>query len=323
MSKQLTLEQRYEIQALLNAKHRKNFIAKQLGVNKSTITRELQRNSGKRSYNAQKAQELYKERKNDVFRKIYFTTSMEKIVTEKIKLDWSPEQIVGFCKKQDIPMVSHETIYKYVYTDKEQGGNLHTHLRTARSKRKPKHNKKKGKFSIKDRVFIKDRPPIVDSKERYGDWEVDTIIGANQKGAILGVVERKSMFTLYVKTQGKKAESIKHEIINLLAPYKRIVHTITSDNGTEFAEHKTIAKKLDCDFFFADPYSSWQRGLSEYTNKLIRQYIPKKTNFENISPKYINQVCFKLNTRPRKELNYYSPLQVLLGFIENSVAFKT
>lgn len=323
MSKQLTLEQRYEIQALLNAKHRKNFIAKQLGVNKSTITRELQRNSGKRSYNAQKAQELYKERKNDVFRKIYFTTSMEKIVTEKIKLDWSPEQIVGFCKKQDIPMVSHETIYKYVYTDKEQGGNLHTHLRTARSKRKPKHNKKKGKFSIKDRVFIKDRPPIVDLKERYGDWEVDTIIGANQKGAILGVVERKSMFTLYVKTQGKKAESIKHEIINLLAPYKRIVHTITSDNGTEFAEHKTIAKKLDCDFFFADPYSSWQRGLSEYTNKLIRQYIPKKTNFENISPKYINQVCFKLNTRPRKELNYYSPLQVLLGFIENSVAFKT
>jgi len=323
MSKHLTLEQRYEIQALLNAKHKKNFIAKQLGINKSTITRELQRNSGKRSYNAQRAQELYNERKNDVFRKVRFTKGMKEIVKEKIKDYWSPEQIVGFCRREAIAMVSHETIYQFIYADKEQGGNLYTRLRTARCKRKPKYNKRKGKFSIKDRVFIKDRPVIVDAKERYGDWEADTIIGANQKGAILGVVERKSMFALYVKTHGKKAESIKHEMINLLAPYKKMVHTITSDNGTEFTEHKAIAKKLNCDFFFADPYSSWQRGLSENTNKLIRQFIPKKSNFENISQEYINRICFKLNTRPRKKLNYRSPLQVLLGNTENLVAFKT
>ena len=323
MSKQLTLEQRYEIQALINAKHKKNFIAKQLGVNKSTITRELQRNSGKRSYNAQKAQALYKERKKDVFRKVRFTEGMKKMVKEKIRDCWSPEQIVGYCRRQDIAMVSHETIYQFIYADKEQGGELYKYLRTARSKRKPKHNKKKGKFSIKDRVFIKDRPKIVDLKERYGDWEADTIIGANQKGAILGVVERKSMFVLYVKTNGKKADSIKHEMINLLAPYKSLIHTITSDNGTEFCEHKAIAKKLKCDFFFADPYSSWQRGLSENSNKLVRQYIPKKSNFENISQEYINHICFKLNTRPRKKLNYMTPLQVLLGNTENSVAFKT
>lgn len=323
MSKQLTLEQRYEIQALLNAKHRKNFIAKQLGVDKSTITRELQRNSGKRVYNAQKAQELYKERKNDVFRKVRFTEKMKEIVRAKIKDYWSPEQIVGFCRREAIAMVSHETIYQFIYADKEHGGDLHTYLRTARCKRKPKYNKRKGKYSIKDRVFIKDRPLIVNTKERYGDWEADTIIGANQKGAILGVVERKSMFALYVKTNGKKSESIKHEIINLLAPFKSMVHTITSDNGTEFSEHKAIAKKLQCDFYFADPYSSWQRGLNENTNKLIRQHIPKKSNFDNISQEYINNVCFKLNTRPRKKLNYMTPLQVLLGNTKNLVAFKT
>lgn len=323
MSKQLTLEQRYEIQALINAKHRKNFIAKQLGVDKSTITRELQRNSGKRSYNAQKAQELYNERKKDVFRKIRFTESMKKFVIEKIKDCWSPEQITGYCKRQSIPMVSHETIYQFIYTDKEKGGDLYKYLRTARCKRKPKKNKRKGKFSIMDRVFIKERPAIVDAKERFGDWEADTIIGANHKGAILGVVERKSMFALYVKTNGKKSESIKHELINLLAPFKKLVHTITSDNGTEFAEHKAIAKKLQCDFFFADPYAAWQRGLNENTNKLIRQYIPKKTNFENISQEYLNNICLKLNTRPRKKLNYLSPLQVFLGNLENFVAFNT
>ena len=323
MNKHLTQEQRYEIQALLKAKIKKSFIAKILNVHKSTITREIKRNSNKRSYNAKKAQIYYEERKSDSYKKSYFDSNMKKFVAEKLQQQWSPEQISGFCRTNNIKMVSYETIYKFIYTDKENGGLLYTNLRTGRPKRKFKQNKKKGKFTIKDRIFINERPDIVNNKERFGDWEADTIIGANRKGAILGVVERKSMFAIYVKTNGKKAESIKHEIINALAPYKKRVYTITSDNGTEFSEHKYIAEKMNCDFYFAEPYSSWQRGLSENTNKLIRQYIPKNTNFANIEQKYINDICLKLNSRPRKKLNYMTPTQVFLGNIENSVAFIT
>ena len=199
MRKQLTLEQRYEIQALLKANHSKSFIAEQIGVHKATVTREIQRNSGKRTYNAVNAHQYYKERKKDVIKRKRLTDSIKKFIDAKIRQEWSPEQIVGHCKRYNIEMVSHETIYQHIYSDQIQGGTLYTHLRTARPKRKPKHNKKKGRFTIKDRVFISQRPKIVDSKQRYGDWEVDTIIGANRKGAILGVVERKSMFALYVR----------------------------------------------------------------------------------------------------------------------------
>ncbi len=323
MSKQLTVEQRYEIQALIKAKHTKTFIAKQINVSKSTITRELRRNSCKRTYNAKRAEALYRERKSDVFKKQYFSDRMKNIVVEKLQIQWSPEQIAGYCKVQNVPMVSYETIYKFIYKDKENGGNLYSNLRTKRPKRKSKLNKKKGKFTIKDRVFIDKRPGVVNNKDRLGDWEADTIIGANQKGAIMGLVERKSMFAIYVKTNGKKAVALKHEMINALAPYKEKVFTITSDNGTEFAKHKEIAKKLQCDFYFANPYSSWQRGLCENTNKLVRQYIPKKTNFDNVNQHFINQVSFKLNTRPRKKLNYLTPIQVFLGSTEKSVAFIT
>lgn len=324
MSKQLTLKQRYQIQALLDAGHKKSFIAQALQIHKSIITRELQRNIGKGNYKAEQAQILSDQRRSDALKHKKFDGRIKKIIEQKIQLEWSPEEITGYCKANNINMVSHERIYQYIYENRNQGGTLYLHLRTVRPKRKKRSKYKRLQYGIADRVFIDHRPDIVNKNERFGDWETDTIIGAYHKGAILTIVERKSMYAIAVKTNGKKADSISHEMINGLAPYKDFVHTITSDNGTEFAEHKYIAKKMNADFFFAHPYSSWERGLNEYTNKLIRQYIPKKTNFDFVHQDYINHVIFKLNNRPRKKLGFKTPQQIFLANFEKpKVAFIT
>lgn len=168
--------------------------------------------------------------------------------------------------------------------------------------------------------MIDQRPEIVNTKERYGDWEVDTIIGKNHNSAIVTLTERKSQFELMAKTDGTKAESIKKQMINLLAPFKTFVKTITSDNGKEFTEHQIIAKKLNSKFYFAEPYSPWQRGLNEYNNKLIRQYLPKKTDFNLINNQTINMIISKLNNRPRKLLGYKTPNEVFLTNFNPSVA---
>ena len=181
-----------------------------------------------------------------------------------------------------------------------KGGTLYLHLRTVRRWRKKRLNRKHQRGQIPNRIMINQRPEVVDTKERFGvpiaiGREVDTIIGKNHKTAILTATERKSQFELMVKTDGTKAESIRKQMINLLAPFKALVKTITSDNGKEFAKHQEIAEKLETDFYFADPYSPWQRGLNEYNNKLIRQYLPKKTDFNLINNKTINMIIRLLN----------------------------
>jgi len=211
-------------------------------------------------------------------------------------------------------MVSHERIYQYIYQDKENGGKLFEHLRTGKKKYKKRYGKHKNrKIIIKNKVSIDGRPEIINNKQRYGDWEIDTIIGKNHKGAIVTVVERKSSLILIRKLMGKNASELAIETIRLMMPYKELVHSITSDNGLEFANHEYIAQKLNAHFYFAHPYSSWERGLSEYSNKLIRQYIPKKSSFNEFSTEYLNEVNMKLNNRPRKLLNFNSPLNVFIN----------
>jgi IS30 family transposase len=156
-------------------------------------------------------------------------------------------------------------------------------------------------------------PDVVAKKQRFGDWEIDLIEGAGHKSFALTLVERKAQFALIVKASDKQADTIQTKIINALAPYKELVHTITSDNGKEFANHQFVAQKLNADYYFADPYSSWQRGLNEYTNKLYRQYLPKKSNFKNYETRYFVEITNKLNNRPRKLLGYKTPLQVFIA----------
>jgi IS30 family transposase len=306
--KQITKEQRYQIEAYLKAGKSKDFISIQLSVNRSSIYREVKRNSQKRGvYNAFYAQMLCDERKERLKRKRSFNQVKEDLIKGYIeKEQWSPEQIVGYCKNNGIDMVSHERIYQYIRQDKELGGSLFKHLRHRLKHRKRPVGQKHS--SIKNRISIDKRPKIIDNKERFGDWEIDTIIGKEGKGAIVTIVERTTAFFMMRKLpQGKNAEGLAYHVINMLKPYKNMIHSITADNGTEFAEHMKISKTLETGFFFAHPYSSWERGLNEYTNKLIRQYIPKKTEIQNLNEKYIAEIQYKINRRPRKKLNFDSP----------------
>ena len=313
--KHLTIVQRHEIKALYQAGHSSSFIGTQLGIHKSTVCRELRRNARQwGSYDPNVAQQIANDRKERFSLNRKFTVGMERFIREKLQSQqWSPEQIKGYCKRNDIPMVSHQRIYQFIYQDKFNDGELYKNLRTATKKRRKKYGGPKPNHTLANRTSIDLRPEVVNNKERFGDWEIDTIIGKNRKGAILTVVERKSAFLLMTKLNGKNADELAKSTIRLLAPYKDKVHTITSDNGTEFARHKRIAKKLNAKFYFAHPYSSWERGLNEYTNKLIRQYIPKKSSFESINHQFINDINLKLNMRPRKNLMYNSPLKVYLS----------
>jgi len=316
-NKQLTPGQRNKLEVLLQTKTPVKIIVQLLDTDKSTIYREINRNKMKRgSYSANFAQQLATERKERFSRPRKFTVQVQKFVVEKLtKEQWSPEQIVGFSALNHIPMVSHQRIYQFIRQDKKDGGMLWTHTR-----HKLKHRKRPvtGKqVNIKNKVSIELRPAIVGAQGRYGDWEIDTIIGENQKGAILTMAERKTGFLLMEKMEfGKQAEGLAKAAIRMLFAYKNTVHTITSDNGSEFAQHELIAKKLDADYYFAHPYSSWERGLNEYTNKLIRQYIIKGSNFDLYDSEYIKLVQNKINRRPREKLNFQTPSKIFFAALK-------
>jgi IS30 family transposase len=320
--KQLTFEQRYTIECLLKTKQSKLLIAQTLGINLSSIYREIKRNSKpKGSYNSRYAQMLAKERKDLGHLKKRLSARMIRIIKEKLLLQWSPEQIKGWCDKQEYDMVSHERIYQYIWEDKKQGGTLYLDLRTGQKKYKKRYGVKSSRGQIPNRVSIEKRPKIVEEKTRVGDFESDLIIGKNQKGVLLTIIDRYSSFVFIENVKNKEAANVTKMTVNALAPHKKWVHTITNDNGKEFAEHQKIAEKLACSVFFAHPYSSWERGLNEYTNKLIRQYFPKNKTLENISQKRIWEVVEKLNNRPRKKLGYKTPKQVFYQYIYQSNKF--
>ncbi len=313
--KHLTVEQRYEISTYLKCGKTISFIAQALGYNKSSISREIQRNSTKTGkYNPKFAQELSQEKKERFCKNRKFTKQVEIFIVEKIeKEQWSPKQIQGYCKRKSIPMVSHERIYQFVRYDKKEGGDLYLNLR-----HKLKHRKRPiGKFiPIKNRVSIDQRPDIVNQKGRFGDWEIDTIIGHNQKGAIVTITERTTNFFLMKKlNKGKNAEALAEVVIKMLLPYKAHILSITADNGTEFAQHEKIAKALNTKVYFTHPYSSWEKGLIEYTNKLIRQYIPKKSNFNEFNELKIKQIQAKINARPREKLEFDNPMKIFYNLV--------
>ena len=316
----LSKEQRYQISVLLKAGHKVGFISEQLNLHRSTLYREIKRNSRVRgSYDAYSANQYAEIRKERFAKTRKLNRKMIAFIKEKLEEEqWSPEQIKGYYDKNNIAMVSHERIYQFIYQDKENGGSLYKHLRTGEKKYRKRYGKHKNRrIVIKNKVSIDERPEIINNKERFGDWEIDTIIGKNHIGAIVTIVERKSGFILLRKLNGKNASELAKQTIRLMMPYKELVHSITSDNGTEFANHEYIAHKLDADFYFAHPYSSWERGLSEYSNKLIRQYVPKKSCFNQFSNEYLHEVNTKLNNRPRKLLNFYSPNNVFINSFLN------
>lgn len=317
--KQLTCEQRYAIRILKEKDYLQKDIAEAIGVNKSTISRELKRNSGKRGYRPKQAQRLAEHRRRDKSPPRIVTDTWNK-VKSYVKEDWSPEQISGRLKEKDDISISHEWIYQFIIKDKQAGGDLYTHLR-CRSKRKKRYGTDERRGTIKNRKSIEDRPAIVAAKKRIGDWEADTIIGKAHQGAIVSLTERKTKMCLIYKVERKTADLVKRAMNKLLLPLKEIVYTITSDNGKEFAMHEETAKALETDFYFAHPYASYERGLNENTNGLIRQYFPKDRDFRTITDEEIIMVMKKLNNRPRKTLGFLTPNEV---FFDNyKVALTT
>lgn len=303
---QLTQVQRYQIYTLLKMEHTQTQIANCLGVNKSTISRELSRNRGQRGYRPKQAHQKAQERRAQNGPRI--AAQDWQLVEEKLRLDWSPEQISAWLKRYKAIQISHESIYQYVYADKRAGGRLYKHLRQQKKQRKRRSGRDlRGKIS--DRVSIEQRPEIVDQRSRLGDWEVDLIVGKGHNGVMVTLTERKSRFTLLGGVASKSAELVSQAVIRLL---KWVTHleTITADNGKEFAKHKQISATLDLDFFFAHPYASWERGTNENTNGLIRQYFPKDRDLSTVTAEEECFVMDRLNMRPRKCLDFLTPYEV-------------
>ena len=318
--KQLTYEQRIEIYALLKAGLNQTKIAKIVGISKSTVSREIKRNTGLKGYRPKQANEHALERRKNADKHVRFTDEIKETVKKYLEQDWSPEQISGWLQKNKKPSVSHETIYQFVIDDQKDGGELYKHLRLGRKKRRKRIKGGDQRGQIPNRVSIDERPAIVDTKERIGDWELDTIIGKNHKGAIVTAVERKTKFSCMRHVPKKEAALVACALIDMLKPYKALVHTLTGDNGKEFSEHEKVAQALQANFYFAHPYSSWERGLNENTNGLIRQYFPKKTCLLDVSDKQVEIVQDKLNDRPRKLLNFETPKHL---FLNSFVALET
>ena len=314
---QLTQVQRYQIYALGKTKHTLAEIADVIGVHKSSVSRELKRNRGQRGYRPQQAHELAVVRRQKVVPRI--TAEVWNSVESLLKQDWSPEQISGRLKKEQGIRISHEWIYQHILVDKQAGGNLYKHLRCQKKRRK-RYGSYDRRGKLPNCRSIEERPASVNTRKRIGDWEVDTLIGKQQKHAMLTLTERKSRFTLLGKVPRRTAQAVRQQACKLLLPVKDKVLTLTSDHGKEFADHKLIAETLQLKFYFAHPYAAWERGTNENTNGLLRQYFPKKSDFKTISKKKIEQTMSKLNFRPRKTLRFKTPFEV---FYHTSVALTS
>jgi transposase, IS30 family len=316
--KQLTREQRYHLYGLMKAGLNQTRMAALLVCHKSTISRELRRNRGDKGYRPYQADELAYDRRCEAYRsRISWQTWQQ--VERLLRQQWSPEQISGRLKLEQQPRVSHESIYLYIYADKRRGGTLHQQLRSQKKQRK-RYSGYIRRGQIPNRTSIDKRPQIVARKGRFGDWEADTIIGARHKRGILSAVERKSKLTRLRRLQTKAAAEMKDVSVALLGPLAARVHTITVDNGKEFCEHEQIAAGLQARIYFAHPYASWERGLNENTNGLVRQYFPKKYDFAKITDSELQRVEDLLNNRPRKTLGYRTPNEVF--FKQQSVALR-
>jgi IS30 family transposase len=308
----LTQDERYQIAVLRKAGHTQGQIAKLLDRHSATIGREVRRNIGLRGYRPKQAQASYKERLKACQNGPRISQSTWDRVDEKLALTWSPEQIAGYLAVNKAPTVSHEAIYRRIYADKRAGGHLHLALRCQKP-RKKRHTGRERRGSITGQVSIELRPECVNQRERFGDWEADLVIGAGHKQALVTINERVSRFSLIAHVPSKTAAHVTAAITTLLKPFAHCVHTLTTDNGKEFAMHAVSSKALQSQHYFAHPYRSWERGANENMNGLIREFFPKKMAFSHISEADIVRATHLLNHRPRKCLNYKTPHDVFMA----------
>lgn len=305
--KQLIEGQRYQIEAYLREGFSYRQIAKRLKVSHSTISREVRRNQIRQNHYLPEVAQAKTHKRRRQAAKYSVPELTITFVEFGLEQKWSPEQIAGVGNIIGL-RVSHEWIYGYVQRDKLCGGKLYKQLRQGH--RRYRKGSREKRIIIPNRVGIEHRPAIVDRKKRFGDWEVDTVLGKQGTGAIVSLVERKSKLYLIRKVPAKCAADVSRAMVSMLWRYRRHVHTITADNGCEFCEHEQVAEKLKTDIYFSNPYSSWERGLNENFNGLLRQYIRKGTDLRTVTDKQIAEIERALNARPRKCLGYKQPVVV-------------
>jgi IS30 family transposase len=317
---QLTEGERYQISSILKEGFNQKQIALNSGRSPSTILRELMRNRGVRGYRPKQAQTLSNTRRVGADKAIKLTVEVIDWIERLIRQELSPQQVADYLREEKNISLHHETIYKWIYSDKSLGGDLYTHVRIASKPYRNRYGAYDRRGKLRNRVDIDERPAIVDERLRIGDWEGDTIVGKGQRSSLLTMVERKTLYTVIVKSSGKHAKPLADAAIKAMKAMKAMIETITLDNGLEFAGHERIAKSLDCDIYFARPYSSWERGINENTNGLIRQYFPKGTDFNAVTDKQVKQVMEKLNNRPRKTRGCKSPNELFKGLRKDLLA---
>jgi transposase, IS30 family len=310
---QLSQTERYQISALLTAGHSNKAISDQLKRHRSTIQREILRCRDLSNYCPVIAQERAMQSQRDSRNAKTIPVNVLTHVDYYLRLALSPQQTVGRLAAEGWNAPSVEAIYQYVLKDQANAGDLHCHLRCQKTRRKRYASGRQRRGRIANRVCIEQRPSIVDKKCRVGDYEGDTVSGAKHQGFLVTLVERMSRYTLAAQVNTKEALPVAEAIISMLRPHKQLCHTITFDNGQEFAQHQYIAECLDARVYFAHPYCSWERGLNENTNGLLRQYFPKGTDLRRVTQSEVDDAVYALNHRPRKCLGYKTPHEVFYG----------
>lgn len=318
--KQLSLEQRYQIEALIKAGISQKLIAKQLGVNASTISRELMRNTARRGrtageYHASIAERKAVNRHKGKPKRVKFTDQIKHTVSRYLIHDrWSPE-LISNCAP-GIPL-SHEWIYQWIWKCKHsntaeslQYKDLYKYLRHGRRKRK-RGNKKDNRGVIANRTPISERPSIVAKRKRLGDIEVDLMMGKNHKGALLVMTDRASLQTRLKKLKTKESGEVKKAVIASLKRNKYEAKTLTFDNDKAFSCHEDVAKSMSLKTYFTRPYTSQDKGTVENRIGVIRRFLPKKTNLNFVTDKMIADIERKINNRPVRKFKYLTPNQVL------------
>ena len=309
---QFTQEERYAITGLRMCGASLAAIARTLGRHRSTVSRELRRNvtTHDGEYRAEKAHSYAVARRRRCRRRPQFSVEDLALVAQLLRKKWSAEQISGTLRRWGRLRISHETIYRRIRWDRRAGGDLWRHTRIMSKFGRKRYRSIDSRGVLPGKRSIAERPSEVARRQRIGDWEGDTVIGKNHQGALVTLVERKSRYTLAMRVDSKQSSPVTEAILTLMRPHKDQCLTITFDNGKEFAEHARIAKTLKAKVYFARPYHSWERGLNENTNGLLRQYFPKSTNLLSVSDCDVDEAVYQLNHRPRKCLGYRTPHEV-------------
>jgi len=310
----LTSEERYTLSTMRKQGYSVATIASALNRHRSTLYRELERNSCyhvDKAYRPSKAQyraiaRRSKQRRYTQFSKLDFLP-----VRTLIRQKWSPEQISGVLTSLGFKAMSHETIYKYIWKDKADGGKLWQHLRQSTKQRRKRYKAYDSRGRLANKRHISERPKSVETRKYRGHWEIDTVMGTGSNDCIVTLVERKSGYVAIGKLPNRSTASLNAKTIGIINRVPADFKTITADNGTEFHQYKVIEAATGTKFYFANPYHSWERGSNENCNGLIRQYLPKGISMASLSQQQCNRIADKLNSRPRKRHNYKTPEEIL------------